>query len=164
MLGTSGGLCVRCLAVLARHCEKNAVLTFDPLQTTPETTSETTQGPSPDALGPLRGPRVQVQRPFALGATGKGPRASGEDPRVVSGVVSGAVSRGSDVRNSLLGSAGPAHDDVPRAVRRTAGRAMSARRGTPLNATWRLRPRLWNAATWQALLVQLVPSTSSTEY
>ena len=46
------------------------------------------------------------QSPWVLGATGEGRRASGEGPRVVSGVVSGVVSRGSEVRSSLFGSAG----------------------------------------------------------
>ncbi len=50
---------------------------------------------APEALGPsLLGPRGQGQSPWLPGATEEGPRASGEGPRVVSGVVSGVVPRG----------------------------------------------------------------------
>ncbi len=51
------------------------------------------------------GPRAQGQSPWVLGATGEDPTASEEGPRVVSGVVSRVVSRGSKVRNSVFRSA-----------------------------------------------------------
>ena len=45
---------------------------------------------------------------WVLGAFREGPRASGESPRVISGDVSGVVSRGANIRNQLFRAAGPA--------------------------------------------------------
>ena len=96
-----------CRACAAPALPKDELLTSDPLETTPETAPETTRGASPEALAPSPvAPRAQGLYPWALGPRREGPRASGEGPRVVSGVVSGVVSRGSEVRSSSFGSAG----------------------------------------------------------